>query len=124
MTDAVTSSPGWLHNLWVVAYELVVVSAVVALLATVVRRRWPLLAQCVVAGGAAAALVVLVARYTSLDWASFPHAFGWGNAVDWPAAGITIAAAIGVMLVGFAEALGAGKTYAAKEDYEIDPTGS
>jgi len=30
-------------------------------------------------------------------------------------------AAIGVMLVGFAEALGAGKTYAAKEHYEIDP---
>ena len=30
-------------------------------------------------------------------------------------------AAIGVMLVGFAEALGAGKTYAEKEHYEIDP---
>ena len=30
-------------------------------------------------------------------------------------------AAVGVMLVGFAEALGAGKTYAAKEHYEIDP---
>jgi high affinity sulfate transporter 1 len=30
------------------------------------------------------------------------------------------AAGVGVMLVGFAEALGAGKTYAAKEHYEID----
>jgi len=30
-------------------------------------------------------------------------------------------AAVGVMLVGFAEALGAGKTYAEKEHYEIDP---
>jgi SulP family sulfate permease len=30
-------------------------------------------------------------------------------------------AAIGVMLVGFAEALGAGKNYAEKEHYEIDP---
>jgi high affinity sulfate transporter 1 len=30
-------------------------------------------------------------------------------------------AAIGVMLVGFAEALGAGNTYAQKEHYEIDP---
>ena len=30
-------------------------------------------------------------------------------------------AAIGVMLVGFAEALGAGKTYAQKDHYEIDP---
>jgi high affinity sulfate transporter 1 len=30
-------------------------------------------------------------------------------------------AAIGVMLVGFAEALGAGKTYAEKEHYDIDP---
>ena len=30
-------------------------------------------------------------------------------------------AAIGVMLVGFAEALGAGKTYAEKDHYEIDP---
>jgi high affinity sulfate transporter 1 len=30
-------------------------------------------------------------------------------------------AAIGVMLVGFAEALGAGNTYAEKEHYEIDP---
>jgi len=32
-----------------------------------------------------------------------------------------VPAAIGVMLVGFAEALGAAKTYAEKEHYEIDP---
>jgi sulfate permease, SulP family len=31
------------------------------------------------------------------------------------------AGAIGVMLVGFAEGLGAGKTYATRERYEIDP---
>ncbi|MFD7072886.1 SulP family inorganic anion transporter [Nocardioides sp. NPDC059952] len=32
-----------------------------------------------------------------------------------------IAAAVGVMLVGFAEGLGAAKTYAAKSGYDIDP---
>ena len=33
----------------------------------------------------------------------------------------TAAAAVGVMLVGFAESLGAGKTYATKFHYDIDP---
>jgi SulP family sulfate permease len=32
----------------------------------------------------------------------------------------TIGAAVGVMLVGFAESLGAGKTYAVKNHYDID----
>jgi sulfate permease, SulP family len=32
-----------------------------------------------------------------------------------------LAAAVGVMLVGFAEGLGAAKTYAAREGYDIDP---
>lgn len=35
--------------------------------------------------------------------------------------GNLIAAAVGVMLVGFAEGLGAAKTYAAKSGYDIDP---
>jgi SulP family sulfate permease len=35
--------------------------------------------------------------------------------------GSLAAGAIGVMLVGFAESLGAGKTYAARDHYEIDP---
>lgn len=31
-----------------------------------------------------------------------------------------LAAGVGVMLVGFAEGLGAAKTYAAKEGYDVD----
>jgi MFS superfamily sulfate permease-like transporter len=34
--------------------------------------------------------------------------------------GLLASSAIGVMLVGFAEGLGAAKTYAAREHYEID----
>src|SRR5262245_56218836 len=43
LTDAVTSSPGWLHNLWVVTYDIVTLMAAVALVAIIVRHRWPLL---------------------------------------------------------------------------------
>ena len=35
--------------------------------------------------------------------------------------GDLVGPALGVMLVGFAEGLGAAKTYAAREHYEVDP---
>ena len=94
MVDAVTSSPAWLHDLWVVAYDVVALLAVAAMLATIVRHRWPLLLQCVVSGVTAAVAVQLVARYTSGDWASAVHVLGWGQAVAWPAAGITVSSAV------------------------------
>jgi glycosyltransferase 2 family protein len=94
LVDAVTSSPAWLHDLWVVAYDVVALLAVAAILATIVRHRWPLLLQCVVSGVTAAVIVQLVARYTSGDWASAVHVLGWGEAVAWPAAGITVSSAI------------------------------
>jgi sulfate permease, SulP family len=42
----------------------------------------------------------------SMQWSDFPDLLG---------------GAVGVMLVGFAEGLGAAKTYAAKNGYEVDP---
>lgn len=38
--------------------------------------------------------------------------------------GALAAGGVGVMLVGFAEGLGAAKTYAAREHQQIDPTAS
>jgi SulP family sulfate permease len=42
-------------------------------------------------------------------------------AIDWTTYTDLVGPAAGVMLVGFAEALGAAKTYAAKAGYDIDP---
>ena len=94
LVEAVTSSPAWLHDLWVIAYDVVALLAAVAILATIVRHRWPLLLQCLVSGVTAAVLVQLVTRYTSGQWASVEHVLGWGEAVAWPAAGITVSCAI------------------------------
>jgi uncharacterized membrane protein YbhN (UPF0104 family) len=94
LVDAVTSSPVWLHDLWVVAYDVVALLAVAAIVATIVQHRWPLLLQCVVSAVAAAVVLQLVARYTSGDWASAVHMLGWGDAVAWPAAGITVSCAV------------------------------
>jgi glycosyltransferase 2 family protein len=94
LASALGNSPGWLHNLWVVGYDLVAVLAAAALAATVVRRRWPLFLQCVVAAVTAFLLVLVVARSTTGDWVSAAHTLGIGHGVAWPAAGITIAAAV------------------------------
>jgi glycosyltransferase 2 family protein len=94
LASALGNSPGWLHNLWVLGYDLVAVLATAALAATVVRRRWPLFLQCVVAAVTAFLLVLLVARSSTGDWVSAAHTLGIGQGVAWPAAGITIAAAV------------------------------
>ncbi|MFI5720636.1 SulP family inorganic anion transporter [Nocardia sp. NPDC051750] len=44
-----------------------------------------------------------------------PEGVGWGGYLD------LLGPAVGVLLIGFAEGLGAAKTYAAKAGYEIDP---
>ncbi len=93
LTDAVTGWPGWLSNLWVVAYDLLPLIAVCAVLATVIRRRWPLLIQCVVSAGTAAVVVVLVAPLASGESASLQETLGLGDSVAWPAAAITISCA-------------------------------
>src|SRR3954470_20096855 len=46
LSAAVTSSPAWLHNLWVVAYDVLALLAAGVAAAILARRRWPLLAQC------------------------------------------------------------------------------
>lgn len=46
---------------------------------------------------------------------------GWPDGLSWNDHLATAAAAIGLMLVGFAEGLGAAKTYATRNHYEIDP---
>ena len=86
-------SPGWLHNLWVLAYDVVPLVAVGALIATVIRRRWPLLVQCVLAGVGAAALAVLAARcQRRLGVAR--TTLGLSDTVAWPTAVITISSAM------------------------------
>ena len=94
LTDAVTTWPGWLSNVWVIAYDILSLVAVGCVAATAVRRRWPLVVQCLVSGVAAAALIPLVARVASGEWASLTETFGLGDSVAWPAAGITIACAV------------------------------
>ena len=94
LVEAVTSSPAWLHDLWVIAYDVVALLAVAAVIATIVRHRWPLLLQCLVSAATATVIVELVTRYASGDWASLAHVLGWGEAVAWPAAGITVSCAV------------------------------
>ena len=94
LIDSVTSSPGWLTNLWVITYDALPLAAAGALLATVIRRRWPLLIQCVLSGLGAAAIVVLAARFASGEWQSLESTLGLTDTVAWPAAVITIASAM------------------------------
>jgi uncharacterized membrane protein YbhN (UPF0104 family) len=93
LIDAVTSFPGWLSNLWVLAYDVLPLVAAGALLATVIRRRWPLLIQSLLSGIGAAALVVLAAQFADGDW-SLQTTLGLTDTVAWPAAVITISSAI------------------------------
>ena len=93
LIDAATSSPGWLSNLWVVAYDVLPLVAIAAVSATVIRRRWPLLLQCAVSAGVAVALVVLAGRVASGDWGPLESTLGLTDSVAWPAAVITIASA-------------------------------
>jgi uncharacterized membrane protein YbhN (UPF0104 family) len=94
LIDAVTSSPDWLNTLWVLAYDVLPLVAAGAVIATVIRRRWPLLIQCVLSGVGAAALVIVAARFASGDWGSLEATLGLADTVAWPAAVITIAAAV------------------------------
>lgn len=94
LIEAAASSPPWLHTVWVVAYDTVALFAVLLLVAAAVRKRWPMLGLCGVALVAASVLVVLVARWTTGDWSSFSQLVGWGDAVSWPAAGLTLSAAV------------------------------
>ena len=94
LAGALSGSPAWLHNVWVVAYDVLALLAALALIATVVRRRWPLLLQCAAAAVTALVLVLLVVRFATGEWVSLAHTLGIGNGVAWPAAGITISAAV------------------------------
>jgi uncharacterized membrane protein YbhN (UPF0104 family) len=94
LIDAVTSFPGWLSNLWVLAYDMLPLVAAGALIATVIRRRWPLLIQCLLSGVGAAALVVLAAQFAAGDSESLRTTLGLTDTVAWPAAVITISSAM------------------------------
>ncbi|HUI47193.1 MAG TPA: SulP family inorganic anion transporter [Acidimicrobiia bacterium] len=52
---------------------------------------------------------------SGLPSVGLPHGLAWSDY------GKLVAAGVGVMLVGFAEGLGAAKTYAARDNYDIDP---
>jgi glycosyltransferase 2 family protein len=94
LIDAVTSSPGWLSTLWVLAYDVLPLAAAGAVIATLIRRRWPLLIQCVLSGVGAAALAVLAARFAGGDTESLRATLGLTDTVAWPAAVITISSAV------------------------------
>lgn len=111
LATALAGSPAWLHNVWVVAYDMLTLLAVLALGATLVRRRWPLFLQCAAAALTAFVLVLLVVRSSSGEWVSLAHTLGIGSGVAWPAAGITISSA--VLLALSADVTAAARTLGA-----------
>jgi uncharacterized membrane protein YbhN (UPF0104 family) len=94
LIEATAASPSWLHNVWVVMYDLVVLLAVVVLVAAAVRSRWPLLLLCLVAAVVAAVIVAVVTWALTDQWPSVESAVGLDDPVAWPAAALTLASAV------------------------------
>ncbi|MBM7477380.1 SulP family inorganic anion transporter [Oerskovia jenensis] len=109
------------------AHSLTVVLGLGSLAAVLAIRRWlPQVPGSLVVVGIGIALVLLLGldddgvEIVGPIQAGLP-ALGLPTGIDWNTYTDLIGPAAGVMLVGFAEALGAAKTYASREGYDIDP---